>query len=100
MEINSVKILAKVFMKNKELKKKLKTIGHLAWKRDQVVRPSWVTAPPMFVLSSDIDSISPSTHVLIYLMTHKYRGLQQSLREVKPKFIDSTQGEPKNIYKP
>jgi hypothetical protein len=34
------------------------------------------------------------------LMTHKYRGLQQSLRKVKPKFIDSTQGEPKNIYKP
>jgi hypothetical protein len=30
----------------------------------------------------------------------KYRGSQQSLREVKPKFIDSTQGEPKNIYKP
>jgi hypothetical protein len=34
------------------------------------------------------------------LMTHKYRGLQQSSREVKPKFIDSTQGEPKNICKP
>ena len=34
------------------------------------------------------------------LMTHKYRGSQQSLREVKPKFIDSTQGEPKDIYKP
>ena len=33
------------------------------------------------------------------LMTHKYRGSQQSSREVKPKFIDSTQGEPKNIYK-
>jgi hypothetical protein len=28
------------------------------------------------------------------------RGSQQSSREVKPKFIDSTQGEPKNIYKP
>jgi hypothetical protein len=39
--------------------------------------------------------------VIAYLlMTHKYRGSQQSLREVKPKFIDSTQGEPKNIYKP
>jgi hypothetical protein len=40
---------------------------------------------------------------LIYvrtLMTHKYRGSQQSSREVKLKFIDSTQGEPKNIYKP
>jgi hypothetical protein len=24
------------------------------------------------------------------LMTHKYRGSQQSSREVKPKFIDST----------
>jgi hypothetical protein len=34
------------------------------------------------------------------LMTHKYRGSQQSLREVKPTFIDLTQGEPKNIYKP
>jgi hypothetical protein len=33
-------------------------------------------------------------------MTHKYRGSQQSSREVKPKFIDSIQGEPKNIYKP
>jgi hypothetical protein len=37
---------------------------------------------------------------LVYLMTHNYRGSQQSSREVKPKFIDSTQGEPKNIYKP
>jgi hypothetical protein len=34
------------------------------------------------------------------VMTHKYRGSQQSSRKVKPKFIDSTQGEPKNIYKP
>jgi hypothetical protein len=34
------------------------------------------------------------------MMTHKYRGSQQSSREVKPKFIDSTQGEPKDIYKP
>jgi hypothetical protein len=34
------------------------------------------------------------------LMTHKYRGSQQSSRKVKPKFIDLTQGEPKNIYKP
>jgi hypothetical protein len=33
------------------------------------------------------------------VMTHKYRGSQQSSREVKPKFIDSTQGEPKDIYK-
>jgi hypothetical protein len=35
-----------------------------------------------------------------WMMTHKYRGSQQSSREVKPKFIDSTQGEPKNICKP
>jgi hypothetical protein len=35
-----------------------------------------------------------------YLMTHKYRRSQHSSREVKPKFIDLTQGEPKNIYKP
>jgi hypothetical protein len=34
------------------------------------------------------------------MMTHKYRGSQQSSREVLPKFIDSTQGEPKNICKP
>jgi hypothetical protein len=34
------------------------------------------------------------------MMTHKYRGPQQSSREVLPKFIDSTQGEPKNICKP
>jgi hypothetical protein len=34
------------------------------------------------------------------LMTHKYRGSQQSSREVKPKFIDSIQGKPKDIYKP
>jgi hypothetical protein len=33
------------------------------------------------------------------VITHKYRGSQQSSREVKPKFIDSIQGEPKNIYK-
>jgi hypothetical protein len=34
------------------------------------------------------------------VMTHKYRGSQQSSREVLPKFIDSTQGEPKNICQP
>jgi hypothetical protein len=34
------------------------------------------------------------------VITHKYRGSQQSSKEVKPKFIDSTQGDPKNIYKP
>ena len=36
----------------------------------------------------------------IVLMTHKYRVSQQSSREVKPKFIDSTQGDTKNTYKP
>ena len=45
-------------------------------------------------------SIKPPPHHHIPMMTHKYRGSQQSSREVKPKFIDSTQGEPKNIYKP
>jgi hypothetical protein len=38
--------------------------------------------------------------VQFWVMTQKYMGTQQSLREVKPEFIDSTQGEPKNIYKP
>jgi hypothetical protein len=40
-------------------------------------------------------------HLLVSgsLMTHKYRGSQQSSREVKSKFIDSTHGEPENIYK-
>jgi hypothetical protein len=48
-----------------------------------------------------LDSLNPtdcSFHGIV--MTHKYRGSQQSLREVKPKFINSTQGKPKNIYKP
>ncbi|KAK1633162.1 hypothetical protein QYE76_007477 [Lolium multiflorum] len=34
------------------------------------------------------------------VITHKYRGSRQSSREVKPKFIDLTQGEVKNTYKP
>jgi hypothetical protein len=38
--------------------------------------------------------------VMMGVMTHKYRGSQQSSRKVLPKFIDSTQGEPKNICKP
>jgi hypothetical protein len=42
----------------------------------------------------------PGVHTTWWLMNHKYRGSQQSSREVKPKFIDSTQEEPKNIYKP
>jgi hypothetical protein len=42
MEINLGEILAKVLMKNKEFKKKPRTRGHLACKRDQVTRPSWV----------------------------------------------------------
>jgi hypothetical protein len=55
-------------------------------------------------------SVSPTPHTVWrsprfghrnwVLMTHKYRGSQQSSREEKRKFIDSTQGEPKNIYKP
>jgi hypothetical protein len=45
-----------------------------------------------------ISEHSPSS--LESVMTHKYRGSQQSSREVKPKFIDSTQGETKDIYKP
>src|SRR4051812_46957769 len=46
-------------------------------------------------------SNGPSTRTLFVncLMTHKYRGSQQSSREVKPNFIDLTQGEPKNKYK-
>ena len=42
----------------------------------------------------------PPRRQKIVLITHKYRGSQQSSREVKPKFIDSTQGETKNTYKP
>jgi hypothetical protein len=61
----------------------------------------------------DVTTHKEQSHVLVYkeqylirhvfgcpVMTHKYRGSQQSSREVKPKFIDSTQGEPKNICKP
>ena len=47
--------------------------------------------------SQDLNMIAQGRETL---MTHKYRGSQQSSREVKPKFIYSTQGEPKNIYKP
>jgi hypothetical protein len=50
--------------------------------------------------SAVLCSSSISIIILDYLMTYKYRGLQQSSREVKPKFINSTQGESKNIYKP
>ena len=42
----------------------------------------------------------PQQRQKIVLMTHKYRGSQQSSREVKPKFIGSTQGDTKNTYKP
>jgi hypothetical protein len=53
----------------------------------------------------DIDDLLllvPDLHLGVpgLVMTHKYRGSQQSSREVLPKFIDSTQGEPKNICKP
>jgi hypothetical protein len=44
--------------------------------------------------------VYPGSSCSCCLMTHKYRGSQQSSREVKPKFIDLTQGEPKNIYMP
>jgi hypothetical protein len=47
-------------------------------------------------ITTKVDTIIENAKV----MTHKYRGSQQSSREVKPKFTDSTQGEPKNIYKP
>jgi hypothetical protein len=43
--------------------------------------------------------MSLATLSLGSMMTHKYRGSQQSSRKVKPKFIDSTQEEPKDIYK-
>jgi hypothetical protein len=43
--------------------------------------------------------MSLATLSLGSMMIHKYRGSQQSSREVKPKFIDLTQGEPKDIYK-
>jgi hypothetical protein len=50
---------------------------------------------------AQIDNVSSQRHGAVgSLMTHKYRGSQQSSREVKPKLIDSTQGEPKNICKP
>jgi hypothetical protein len=52
--------------------------------------------PCQFYMVSRAHSSDTSTS----LMTHKYRGSQQSSREVLPKFIDSTQGEPKNICKP
>jgi hypothetical protein len=50
--------------------------------------------------NSSVYESSSKENMLGYLMTHKYRGSQHSSREVKPKFIDSTQEEPKNIYKP
>jgi hypothetical protein len=64
-----------------------------------------VAATPMVILGISLRSAlwrSQPHRALarLDLMTHKYRGSQQSSREVKPKFIESTQGEPKNIYKP
>jgi hypothetical protein len=52
------------------------------------------------ILENMIKNFSQSHTERAPLMTHKYRGSQQSSREVKPKSIDSTQGEPKDIYKP
>ena len=40
------------------------------------------------------------THNFAVLITHKCRGSQQSSRVRVTQFIDSTQGEPKNTYKP
>jgi hypothetical protein len=51
-------------------------------------------------LSRSLRPVEPPEEGERRVMTHKYRGSQQSSREVKPKFIDSTQGEPKDIYKP
>jgi hypothetical protein len=52
--------------------------------------------PSFLIQNPSLDA----SEAAMYLMSHKYRGSQQSSREVKPKFIDLTQGEPKNIYKP
>jgi hypothetical protein len=54
--------------------------------------------PPRF--RDWVATLFTSSSSRVLLMTHKYRGSQQSSREVLPKFIDSTQGEPKNICKP
>jgi hypothetical protein len=56
-----------------------------------------IITPSVASSTSTMVSSTPTTSAL---MTHKYRGSQQSSREVKPKFINSTQGEPNNIYKP
>jgi hypothetical protein len=53
-----------------------------------------------FTVARSGGSRSSSRHPAGGLMIHKYRGSQQSSREVLPKFIDSTEGEPKNICKP
>jgi hypothetical protein len=60
---------------------------------------SEVSEPPVFS-ASPVTVQKKRVRKNKVLMTHNYRGSQQSSREVKPKFIDSTQGEPKNIYKP
>jgi hypothetical protein len=64
--------------------------------------PSWVEPFSNYLITGDLPQDEAEARQLqrCVLMTHKYRGSQQSSREVKPKFIDSTHGEPKNIYKP
>ena len=67
-------------------------------KRGSQLRPSTSTKSPVHGIPNlNVPIEGPSSG---NVMTHKYRGSQQSSREIKPKFIDSTQGEPKNIYKP
>jgi hypothetical protein len=74
------------------------------WKEDSTY-DSYEVAPPLLghgassVTATRGGELRPKYHCEL-LMTHKYRGSQQSSREVLPKFIDSTQGEPKNICKP
>jgi hypothetical protein len=58
----------------------------------------WTTPPHTSSLPPRSARRSEAERHPCTMMTHKYRGSQQSSREVLPKFIDSTQGEPKNIY--
>jgi hypothetical protein len=54
----------------------------------------------MSQIITNLDNLLNLFRTTRVLMTHKYRRSQQSSREVKPKFIDSTQEEQKNIYNP
>jgi hypothetical protein len=77
---------------NFEYEARFKQMSAAASFRILEIKSSFLDGEPL-PWKSDDDKDSP-------LMTHKYWGSQQSSREVKPKFIDSTQGEPKDIYKP